>query len=112
MQASCCAKLKVLHVMCLLRMRTGKTAIVTGSNSGIGKETVRALATAGARVILTSRSLPAGEEAAQELKGAGVKVTRPGCGGRTPPLHANSASGIVTVTVCAGRHRGQAAGYS
>lgn len=35
---------------------------------------MRALATAGARVILTSRSVAAGEKVAQELKASGVKV--------------------------------------
>lgn len=38
-----------------------------GGNSGIGVETVRALAAAGADVILCSRSLPAGEAVAAEL---------------------------------------------
>ena len=53
----------------------GKTAVVTGGNSGIGVETVRALASAGCRVILASRSVPAGEAVAQELRGGtGVKV--------------------------------------
>eukprot|EP01034_Spumella_vulgaris_P022011 gene22011-28104_t len=44
----------------------GKTAIVTGGNSGIGLETVKALAFAGARVILCSRSVKAGESAIEE----------------------------------------------
>ena len=48
--------------------------MVTGGNSGIGVETVRALATAGCRVILTSRSVAAGEKVAKELKASGVKV--------------------------------------
>lgn len=49
----------------------GKTAIVTGGNSGIGVESVRALASAGARVILTSRSVEAGQKVAQQLKAGG-----------------------------------------
>lgn len=44
----------------------GKTAIVTGGNSGIGLETCKALASAGCRVILCSRSLHAGEKAIEE----------------------------------------------
>lgn len=48
--------------------------MVTGGNSGLGVETVRALATAGSRVILTSRSVAAGEKVAKEIKVSGVKV--------------------------------------
>ncbi|KAK9837292.1 hypothetical protein WJX81_004012 [Elliptochloris bilobata] len=47
---------------------TCRTALVTGGNSGIGVETVRALAAAGARVVLTSRSLSAGEDMAANLR--------------------------------------------
>ena len=36
---------------------TGKVAIVTGGNTGIGLETVKTLATAGATVIVPSRDL-------------------------------------------------------
>ena len=46
---------------------TGRTALVTGGNSGIGVETVRALAYAGAHVILCSRSVEAGEKVAQGI---------------------------------------------
>jgi NAD(P)-dependent dehydrogenase (short-subunit alcohol dehydrogenase family) len=45
-----------------------KTAIVTGGSSGIGVETARALAGAGARVILPVRSRKAGEEAAADIR--------------------------------------------
>jgi hypothetical protein len=41
----------------------GKRAVVTGGNSGIGTETVKALALAGAAVVFGSRSLAAGEAA-------------------------------------------------
>ena len=41
----------------------GKIAVVTGGNSGIGLETVKALAYAGAKVILASRSIEAGQNA-------------------------------------------------
>uniref|UniRef100_A0A671QAB2 Dehydrogenase/reductase SDR family member 13-like n=1 Tax=Sinocyclocheilus anshuiensis TaxID=1608454 RepID=A0A671QAB2_9TELE len=46
----------------------GKTAIVTGGNTGIGKATAAELATRGARVILACRSKQRGEAAAQEIR--------------------------------------------
>ena len=44
---------------------TGKRAVVTGGSSGIGVETARALASAGAEVTLAVRDLAAGEATAQ-----------------------------------------------
>ncbi len=46
-----------------------KIALVSGGNRGIGKEIVRQLAEQGLTVYLGSRSLAAGQEAAEELKG-------------------------------------------
>ncbi|TNN80765.1 Dehydrogenase/reductase SDR family member 13 [Liparis tanakae] len=46
----------------------GKTVIVTGSNTGIGKTTAIDLAKRGARVILACRSKQRGEEALEEIK--------------------------------------------
>ncbi len=46
----------------------GKTAIVTGGASGLGIETVRALAGAGARVVMPVRSRERGEEAAADIR--------------------------------------------
>lgn len=48
----------------------GKHAIVTGANSGLGTETARVLALAGADVTLACRSVEAGEKVAQELRAA------------------------------------------
>lgn len=46
---------------------TGKRAVVTGGASGIGIETARALARAGADVTLAVRNVHAGEEVAREI---------------------------------------------
>jgi NAD(P)-dependent dehydrogenase (short-subunit alcohol dehydrogenase family) len=47
---------------------TGKQAIVTGGGSGIGAETARALASAGADVTLAVRNKQAGERAAADIR--------------------------------------------
>ncbi|HEX4947745.1 MAG TPA: oxidoreductase, partial [Blastocatellia bacterium] len=46
----------------------GKTAIVTGASSGLGIETARALAAAGAEVILPVRNLEKGEAVATDIR--------------------------------------------
>jgi NAD(P)-dependent dehydrogenase (short-subunit alcohol dehydrogenase family) len=48
--------------------QTGKTAIVTGANTGIGFETARSLAEKGARVVLAVRSVEKGEQAAEKIR--------------------------------------------
>jgi NAD(P)-dependent dehydrogenase (short-subunit alcohol dehydrogenase family) len=48
----------------------GKVAVVTGSNSGIGKETAMALATMGATTVLACRNPERAEAAAAELRAA------------------------------------------
>ena len=46
---------------------TGKVIIVTGGNSGLGYESVKAFAEKGAEVILASRSVAKGETAKQQM---------------------------------------------
>lgn len=47
--------------------QTGKYAVVTGANSGTGKEAVRRLADAGAHVVMAVRTPPKGEQARDEI---------------------------------------------
>jgi NAD(P)-dependent dehydrogenase (short-subunit alcohol dehydrogenase family) len=47
---------------------TGKTAVVTGASSGIGVETARALAAAGASVTLAVRDTSTGDRVAAEIR--------------------------------------------
>jgi NAD(P)-dependent dehydrogenase (short-subunit alcohol dehydrogenase family) len=56
--------------------QTGKTAIVTGANSGLGFETSLALARAGATVVMASRSESKGHAAVEQVKAkySGAKV--------------------------------------
>ena len=57
--------------------QTGRTAVITGANTGLGYETAAALAAKGAHVILAVRNLDKGKEAASRIKAAtsGAVVT-------------------------------------
>jgi NAD(P)-dependent dehydrogenase (short-subunit alcohol dehydrogenase family) len=50
--------------------QTGRTAVVTGANSGLGFSTARELARAGATVVMACRNVQKGEAAASEIKTA------------------------------------------
>ena len=63
--------------------QSGRTALITGANSGLGLESVRALAQRGARVVLACRSLAKAEAACRELAADG--------GGELIPLELNLA---------------------
>jgi NAD(P)-dependent dehydrogenase (short-subunit alcohol dehydrogenase family) len=50
--------------------QAGRTVIVTGANSGLGRATTRALAGAGAKVVMAVRDRTRGEETAAAIGGA------------------------------------------
>lgn len=49
--------------------QTGRTAVITGANTGLGFETAKALAAKGAHVILAVRNTDKGKEAAARIQG-------------------------------------------
>src|SRR5690349_11515084 len=59
--------------------QTGRTAVITGSNTGLGFETAAALAAKGAHVVLAVRNVDKGNDAAarigEQTPGASVAVT-------------------------------------
>ncbi len=69
--------------------QTGRVAVVTGANSGIGFETARALAQKGARVVLGCRDPRRGNEAVQRLREA-----VPNADARFVPLDLGSLASI------------------
>jgi NAD(P)-dependent dehydrogenase (short-subunit alcohol dehydrogenase family) len=61
-----------------MNTRTGRTAIVTGASSGIGRATVFGLVRAGATVYITSRKADICERTALELGAFGQCYALPG----------------------------------
>ena len=53
---------------------SGRTMLVTGANSGLGRETMRVLALRGARVIGASRTLERAAEACEDMSGETVPL--------------------------------------
>ena len=53
---------------------TGKVAVVTGGNSGLGYETMRVLAMRGAHVICTARTMEKAEKACASIEGKATPV--------------------------------------
>lgn len=56
-----------------LAEQTGRTFVITGSNSGVGLEAARDLAARGGHVVLAVRDVQAGEKARDAITGRGAK---------------------------------------
>jgi NAD(P)-dependent dehydrogenase (short-subunit alcohol dehydrogenase family) len=69
--------------------QSGRIAVVTGANSGIGFETARALAAKGARVVLACRSEERGRDAERRLRAA-----VPAADARAEPLDLGSLASV------------------
>jgi len=55
--------------------QTGRTAVITGANTGLGYETAKALATKGAHVVLAVRNVDKGKEAADRITAAAPRAS-------------------------------------
>ena len=82
----------------------GHTAIITGGASGLGAETARALARAGAKVALLDVNLDAAREVAKEIGGHAVRCDVTSSDGAMAALkEARDANGPARILVnCAG----------
>ena len=62
--------------------QTGRTAVITGANTGLGYETAAALAAKGAHVVLAVRNLDKGKDAADRIGRRDARRRRRGAGTR------------------------------
>lgn len=76
--------------------RQNQTALVTGANRGIGLETCRQLGRRGFTVLLTSRNVEKGRDAAESLRSEGLRVHH----------HQLDVTDTGSITECAERVKG------
>ena len=60
--------------------QTGRTAVITGANTGLGYETAAALAAKGAHVVLAVRNLEKGRAAAERSRSPSTSSMPVACG--------------------------------
>src|SRR6266568_4643257 len=80
--------------------QSGRTAVITGGNSGIGFEAARVLAGRGARLLLACRDLGKAHDAVIR-----IRATAPGADVRVVLLDRLAAPGSRVVTVSSNNHR-------
>ncbi len=68
---------------------TGKTALITGGSRGLGKDMAKALAEAGAKVVINGQNLETLQKTADEFKAAGYQV-------ETSPFDVRDEKSVVT----------------
>src|SRR5215813_12478479 len=69
--------------------QTGRTAVITGANTGLGYETAAALAAKGAHVVLAVRDVEKGKDAADRITAAS-----PGASVAIQPLDLTSLESV------------------
>ena len=86
--------------------QTGRTAVITGANTGLGYETAAALAAKGAHVVLAVRNLDKGKDAADAASRRPPRRHRPAAGTRPhvagvhPRGRRTAALRITTPSTC------------
>jgi NAD(P)-dependent dehydrogenase (short-subunit alcohol dehydrogenase family) len=78
--------------------QSGRVAVVTGANSGLGLSTARELARAGAEVVMACRNLEKGEAALADIRAAAP--------GATVTLESLDLGSLESVREFAARHQG------
>ena len=86
--------------------QTGRTAVITGANTGLGYETAAALAAKGAHVVLAVRNLEKGKAAAEPNRAAPSRRqrrppgTRPDVAGLRSARPPTSCESPTTRSIC------------